>query len=114
VDLLAYLAALRSAWCHSTSELPDQWRPDRPSTGQCAVSAMMIRDRFGGSIVRGMTLGGTVHYWNVINGVTIDATRDQFPADVRFGQVDPDPAPELYDSPFTRGLIQRLEHRMQT
>lgn len=77
---------LRSAFCQETSELPEQWSADNRSIGQCHVSALVLQDLYGGDILvgRAMTWNGRLpapitHYWNVIDGVTLDITRDQFP-----------------------------------
>jgi hypothetical protein len=53
--------ALRAAWSRETSEDPDEWSPANPSRGQCAVTALVIRELLGGEIliatVRGEPLG---------------------------------------------------------
>ena len=48
-----------------------------PSFGQCAITAVLVHDLFGGTIQKIRTNGGT-HYFNVLNGKTIDLTSDQF------------------------------------
>ncbi len=83
-DLGADITAIRAAHCHATSELPDRWTAKTPSTGQCHVTALILHERHGGRILAGLHAddgygAGTEHYWNVIDGTTIDATRDQFP-----------------------------------
>lgn len=85
LDLLTFARQLRSAFCHETSELPDRWHPGNPSIGQCQVSAINMRIQFGGRIVYGWAVtqalkphAGTEHFWNVIDGITVDITRDQF------------------------------------
>ena len=80
--LFEFAQRLRAAYCRDTSELPDLWTPERPSTGQCHVSALLIQDRFGGTIMEGIALPRTLHYWSVVDGMTIDITRDQFGPDV--------------------------------
>lgn len=75
----AVISVLRRSFTKESSELPDTWTLDRPSTGQCHATALILHDIFGGRIIRGYVNGWCVHYWNVINGVTVDATLDQFP-----------------------------------
>jgi hypothetical protein len=87
-ELMEVITSARRAFARDTSELPDQWSPDRPSTGHCAVLSMIVQQYFGGQIVRGTTADGIVHYWNVVDGVTVDGTRDQFAADVSFPTVE--------------------------
>lgn len=48
-----------------------------PTYGQCAITAMIVNDIFGGTIHRIRVNGGT-HYFNMINNHYIDLTRDQF------------------------------------
>ena len=51
-----------------------------PSRGQCYVTAILIRDLFGGEIMTGM-VGEERHYWNRINDIEIDFTSDQYTGD---------------------------------
>jgi hypothetical protein len=46
--------------------------------GQCAITAMLVFDMFGGSIHRIRVDGGGTHYFNKIDGHYIDLTREQF------------------------------------
>ena len=47
------------------------------SYGQCAVTAMIIQDMFGGDIYK-IKVGIDSHYFNMIDGRIIDITSDQF------------------------------------
>lgn len=49
-----------------------------PTYGQCAITAMVVNDIFGGTIHRIKINGGGTHYFNKIDGHYIDLTRDQF------------------------------------
>lgn len=68
---------LQRRWCADTSFWPDEWTPDRPSHGQCAVTALLVHDRFGGELLRTVNQG-VPHYWNQLSSVEVDLTRDQF------------------------------------
>ena len=48
-----------------------------PTFGQCAVTAMLVYDMFGGTIHR-IKIDGSTHYFNRIDNHYIDLTRDQF------------------------------------
>ena len=76
-----HLAALRGEleqrWCAETSFWPEEWTSERPSVGQCAVTAMLVWDRFGGEMLRTVNQG-VPHYWNRLKGVEVDLTRDQY------------------------------------
>lgn len=78
----ATLTLLRAAFDLDTSELPDVWSEDNPSVGHCHVAALIIREHHGGQIWRGDACdvsGDRVHYWNVVDGIRVDVTYDQFP-----------------------------------
>ena len=38
---------------------------------------MIVHDRFGGEIFRTVNQG-VLHYWNSVDGIDVDLTRDQF------------------------------------
>ena len=68
------------SWSRDTSYTPRLWTPENPATGQCAVTALVVNDLVGGTIIRGM-VGRTSHYWNDVPGVgRVDLTWSQFPA----------------------------------
>lgn len=80
IDTLHKLyAVLRKTWtaetaypsCQAELVLTD------PSYGQCAITAMLVYDMFGGSIHRIRVNGGT-HYFNKIDECYVDLTREQF------------------------------------
>lgn len=92
---------IRSAWDARTAS-PDT-RPSQGPRGQCAVTALLVQDWYGGEILRAVIErtdlqsydepGGTEsHYWNLIPGMgEIDLTRDQYPAtlDIPRGEIVP-------------------------
>lgn len=106
-DLLTFTRQLRAAYNRDTTELPELWHPENPSTGQCHVTAILIQQQYGGTIIEGMTAEGIGHYWNEIDGITIDATRDQFPTELTMRTLGPATPP----LPVTRdkaALLARL------
>lgn len=69
----------RKGWRRDTSYWPDRWLAHRPSTGQCAVTALVVQDQFGGQIVEATTNQGEVHFFNRLPGLgDVDITGDQF------------------------------------
>jgi hypothetical protein len=83
VTLGALEDAIRGAWSLETSDEPEDWTPDNPAIGQCAVTARVVRDYLGGDfLVAGVVLEGrrvNRHAWNRLpSGLTIDLTREQF------------------------------------
>ena len=73
-------AVLRKAWCKETAypSCQAEWVEGDPTYGQCAVTAMLVYDLFGGSIHRIRVDGGGTHYFNKIAGHYIDLTVEQF------------------------------------
>jgi len=70
-------AALRSAWGPDTST-EDAWSASLPERGQCAVTALIVQDAFGGALLRAKVAGES-HYWNRLpSGEEVDLTRGQF------------------------------------
>lgn len=68
---------LTHCWKRETAYPSDQeyWTEDVPSYGQCAITAMLVYDLFGGEMYRTPNHG---HYYNRINGCWVDLTADQF------------------------------------
>lgn len=72
---------LLSVWCKDTAYpicQKDYIQDNDPTYGQCAITAMLVYDIFGGEIYKIRVEGGSTHYFNKINGNYIDLTRDQF------------------------------------
>ena len=71
---------LRECWCKESAypSCQAEWVPNDPSYGQCAITAMLVYDMFGGSIHRIRVDGGGPHYFNKVNGHYIDLTVEQF------------------------------------
>lgn len=71
--------ALEKSWSKETSSDPKNWTPDNPAWGQCAVTALIIQDYFGGDLLRAAIEGIGSHYWNQLpNDSEIDLTKIQF------------------------------------
>jgi hypothetical protein len=83
--------AIRSAWSRETSDDPDEWSAENPARGQCAVTALLVRDLLGGEILIANVVrdGRRVdrHAWNRLpSGLDLDLTRSQFRAGEQFEQ----------------------------
>jgi len=89
---------LRKAWCKETAypSCQAEWVPNDPTYGQCAVTAMLVYDMFGGSIHRIRVQGGGTHYFNKVNGQYIDLTIEQF---------------DLYDLPVAYEPNEEMDRR---
>lgn len=72
---------LLSVWCKDTAypSCQNEYNHENdPTYGQCAITATLVYDMFGGTIHKVSVKGGGTHYFNKINGHYIDLTRDQF------------------------------------
>lgn len=70
--------ALKKSWSKETSYPSTQkdWSNKNPAFGQCAVTALVVQDYFGGEL---LYCSHYNHYWNrLLNMREIDLTRSQF------------------------------------
>src|SRR3990172_8015006 len=70
---------LRESWSKETCypSCVNEWTSDNPALGQCAVTALVVQDYFGGDL---LYCKHNHHYWNRLpNNREIDLTREQFP-----------------------------------
>ena len=72
--------ALLHVWCEytCTPRLRHQWSADNPTLGQCAITAFLAQDIFGGKVYGVPLEAGNVHCYNVVDGYTFDLTSEQF------------------------------------
>lgn len=69
--------AVRDAWVGATALGP--WTSKCPELNQCAVTAMLVQDYFGGELLRCECDDGGSHYWNMLPGnEEWDLTATQF------------------------------------
>lgn len=76
---------LELCWSRDTSADPDGWTRENPAWGQCAVTALVTQDFFGGEILRASLedVAGyqymRSHYWNRLpSGAQLDLSQRQF------------------------------------
>jgi GNAT superfamily N-acetyltransferase len=108
--------AIRDAWSRETSDDPDEWSEQHAARGQCAVTALVVRDLLGGEILIANVLraGERVdrHAWNrLASGLTLDLTRSQFVQDEEFEQPRPG-EPVLVDRDRYALLLERVRTRL--
>jgi len=69
---------LEGSWTRETSADPPHWSAGNSAYGQCAVTALVVQDYFGGELLRAR-VDGISHYWNRLPaGLEVDLTRKQF------------------------------------
>lgn len=73
------LLFFKEAWSKETCvpSVRENWSKENSSIGQCAITALVINDIYGGKIMRCMCAGGS-HYYNYIDEKIVDLTVDQF------------------------------------
>ncbi len=106
----AIRTVFEKAWDASTAWKAEQWSRDVPSTGQCAVTTVILQKYLGGTILR-TTYDNVPHYLLVLpSGEELDITRDQFRPEAARGPsktVDPHQL-----SRSTRVRLRILEERV--
>ena len=113
-DILAgHLAAL---YAPDTAQDPARWNPERPSTGHCAVVALLVQDVFGGDLIRATGVnadGPVVHYWTKTPDYgPLDLTADQFVGGAVFERFEVRARDRLLADPDTRARYARLKARL--
>jgi hypothetical protein len=85
LTLGAIETAIRANWSIETCDPIDipNWSVANRASGQCAVTALVVRDLLGGQLLEAEVLrpDGSrqgFHYWNRLPGFDLDLTREQF------------------------------------
>lgn len=96
------------------SSCADEWSYSNPTRGHCAIAAMLVSEYFGGNIQRGYNAKkGEWHYWNVIDDVVYDFTRDQYKDDsISFQDVQSVSFATLFENRDTRRRYELLKERL--
>lgn len=89
MNFYKFKKALAKSWRKDTSYHKDapNWTPENPALGQCAITALLFNEYFGGKIFSGESETGVVHYWNKKFGFKIDLTKQQFDQKIKFCEV---------------------------
>lgn len=84
-----FINALQISWGKDTAYRKDaeNWTPQNPALGQCAITALLFNELYGGKIYSGVSDTGIVHYWNRKYGIKYDFTKQQFKDNLRFKNV---------------------------
>lgn len=102
--------AIRKAWGGDTCAHAD-WNPHRPEDGQCAVTALVVQDLFGGELLRTVA-NGESHYYNRIDGEIVDLTRAQFDEPLELEEPVERKRSYVLGFPFTKGRYLILLNRL--
>lgn len=110
--LRAVQEAVRTAWSSETSIDRAKWSPENPAWGQCAVTALVIQDFFGGHLQRA-EIEGTSHYWNRLpSGDEVDLTIEQFGPNPPRGIVEERERAYVLSFPGTVARYEQLWRRV--
>lgn len=80
---------IAESWAQDTAYYKDapHWTPNNPSLGQCAITALLFNEFFGGTIHSGISDGGIMHFWNKKYGFRVDLTKQQFSGKIKFSNI---------------------------
>ena len=94
--------ALIHSWTRETctSRLRHKWNEQDYTCGQCAITAFIVQDIFGGDIYEVPLENGGVHCFNIVDGKAVDLASEQFGDKVK-------------DLDYAHGTKQNRELRMQ-
>lgn len=109
-----FIDALNASWSKETAYRIDaeNWTPDNPALGQCAITALLFNELYGGSIYSGVADNGVVHYWNRKNGIKRDFTKQQFKEHLKFKKVKKWDREELLSTGNVRERYSILRERV--
>ena len=68
-------------------ESSTKWEEATPSKGQCSVTALVIHDYFGGTILK-TKVNGAWHFYNRVNDQVLDLTSEQFSSPIYYQDID--------------------------
>ncbi|EET90455.1 MAG: hypothetical protein LVQ97_03025 [Candidatus Micrarchaeales archaeon] len=107
---------ISEAWSAETSADPERWSRDNPAWGQCAITAAVVYDHFGGRIlrteVRGVE-GVSSHYYNQLpDGRFVDFTKQQFDSGATFENEQERTKEYIISYPKTKERYDLLLRRM--
>lgn len=107
--------AIEKSWSKETCypNIRDTWNESNPSTGQCAITVLIVNDFLGGKIMRTMC-NGISHYYNLVNGKVIDLTKDQFEGEIPNYEIGEERSREyLLSSPDTTNRYKILLEKVK-
>ena len=91
--LAALFGRLRRSWSVETGR---HWRPDNPAAGQCGVTALVVQDAMGGTILK-TQVNAAWHFYNLVDGRRIDFTMGQFSSPIAYDDIPSSRAEALSD-----------------
>lgn len=103
---------VRAGWGADTSAYESWGAEGVPvESGQCAVTALLVQETYGGILKRAL-VNGVSHYWNEIDGETIDLTRAQFTLPLTVEDEAERERSYVISFPVTQERYERLSSRI--
>lgn len=115
MNLKEFETIIKKSWSSETSSPSwrENWNKENPSAGQCAITALLVNDYFGGEIMRCMTSMGS-HYYNRIDGEIVDFTVEQFGNEIPdYNSGEPRSRDYLLSSPDTKQRYELLKNNFE-
>ncbi|GEM_PF-452262 len=86
MEINDFKTVVRSAWSKDTcyKAWQKEWSEVYPSKGQCYVTAKLFQGLFGGILVKVKDSNNFSHYYNSLNDVEYDFTKEQYPLNEKF------------------------------
>ena len=71
---------LSDVWCAETCtpRMREQWSKENRTLGQCSITSFLVQDLFDGEVYGILLEDGNYHCFNVIEGIKVDLTSEQF------------------------------------
>lgn len=82
--LLPFYHRLKSVWCKESCSpsLRENWPNGNIAKGQCFVTAVAVKETFGGEVYELHITEKEIHYYNIIDGEVVDLSSEQFGEDI--------------------------------
>lgn len=109
-EILEFKKLLRNCYSIETTHpscIKDYERNDI-SYGQCAITALLVYDKFKGKICK-ITTNGISHYFNIVNNEIIDLTKEQFENDISYSNYKEKSYDELLENENTKKRYLKLK-----
>lgn len=103
---------LKSIYSADTSFDAQNWNPDNPTYGHCAVVSLIVKDNFDNAEICKIKVDGVSHYFNRINNQVIDFTKEQFNQKLDYSNFEISSREYLLSNENTKTRYELLKERM--
>ena len=89
----------------------ENWSINNRTLGQCAITSLIVNDYFGGEIKK-CIVDGISHYFNEINNIIFDFTKEQFNHDINYNDSKSKTREEMLNNEDTKKRYKLLSSRV--